>query len=79
LSGILSKPNRLFTNQISQFVGRMSYSLYLVHWPVIAIWFSVFFSTPGPVTKILLIFVSFVLAALIHVFVENRVLEGKPK
>ena len=77
LCAIVTKPNWLFTNTISQFIGRMSYSLYLVHWPVIALWFCVFFSPPNPITKIFLVLVSFVLAALIHVLVENRILESR--
>jgi peptidoglycan/LPS O-acetylase OafA/YrhL len=52
--------------------GRISYSLYLVHWPLIVFWRAFRFDAPGPLAASGLVALSFVLAALQYHLVEER-------
>ncbi|MFF1632591.1 acyltransferase family protein [Leifsonia sp. NPDC058248] len=57
-------------------LGRVSYSLYLWHWPVIVIWLWVFGSR-GPVDILLAIIAAVALAALSYYCVERPVLRSR--
>jgi hypothetical protein len=55
------------------FLGGISYSLYLWHWPVIDLWNAYTGKSPGVLSGAVLIAVSVLLAWLTKVFVEDRV------
>jgi peptidoglycan/LPS O-acetylase OafA/YrhL len=60
-----------------QWVGNISYSLYLVHWPVIAI-ATQYAISPLPLhTEIELVALSFVLSAVLYYTIENPVRKSK--
>lgn len=71
LGGTAGKPNFLLVNPISNYLGRVSYSLYLWHWPVLVISSAVL--SPGPVLIAIGLFGSLALAALCHHLVEEPV------
>lgn len=58
------------------FIGKISYSLYLVHWPVYAFlnnsWFGLSGPEPGPLVRVALILLCFVLSVLLYWGVEQR-------
>ena len=63
------------------YIGAISYSLYLVHWPLFAFYNSITFSSPwsnniDALIRVSLIFLSFIAAALLHRFVEERFRHG---
>lgn len=63
------------------YVGAISYSLYLIHWPLFALYNNVTFSSPwsnkiDALMRVALIFLSFITAALLHRFVEERFRHG---
>lgn len=69
--------SRLLTNPLLVFVGTISYSLYLWHWPV-AVYLRFF--APGAWTGFVIVLMSLALATLSHRFIEepirsNRVLK----
>ncbi len=63
----------LLRNSFSTFIGKISYALYLVHWPIIVLYKHITFAdvVVGN-TRIALIIMTFVLAIALHVFIENR-------
>lgn len=61
----------LVTNRISVWIGLVSYSLYLVHWPLIVFYRSITFQEPGLVAAVGLLTASIALAALFYRFVEQ--------
>lgn len=63
---------RLWTNRPMIWTGRISYSLYLVHWPLIVYYNYWRFAPPTMLEQIGLIVASFVLAIPLNAFVENR-------
>lgn len=54
------------------FIGRISYSLYLWHWPVIVFWRYIRFNETTAIDNLCIILLSFVLAILSWHFVEMR-------
>lgn len=63
------------------YIGAISYSLYLVHWPLFAFYNNVSFgrawNSPGDTSaRVLLIAASILLAAILHRFVEDRFRTG---
>jgi peptidoglycan/LPS O-acetylase OafA/YrhL len=64
--------SRLWTNRPMVWTGRISYSLYLVHWPLIIFYNYWRFAPPTQFEQIGLVIGSFALALPLHVFVENR-------
>lgn len=70
--GSKSVANRLISKRFPVFVGKISYSLYLYHWPVIIFWklFSGNRNLGGP-ESFVLILVSFLLATLSYFFIEQ--------
>lgn len=63
---------RLWTNRPMLWTGRISYPLYLVHWPLIIYYSWWRFEPLGEFERIGLVIGSFVLALPLHSFVENR-------
>jgi peptidoglycan/LPS O-acetylase OafA/YrhL len=53
-------------------VGRISYSLYLVHWPIIVFYFCYTYKEPGVLAQFAIIALSLFLGWLQHHFVEER-------
>lgn len=70
LSGQVSRFSGLLTNRTMVLVGLMSYSLYLVHWPLTVAW-DYLFSGIGTGATVVLISVSFVLAWVSWRYVER--------
>jgi peptidoglycan/LPS O-acetylase OafA/YrhL len=66
-------PWRLTSARPMTFLGDISYSLYLWHWPVIVCWTAWRGDSPGVLAGILIIAVSVLLAWLTKVTVEDRI------
>jgi peptidoglycan/LPS O-acetylase OafA/YrhL len=64
--------SRLWTNRPMIWIGRISYSLYLVHWPLIIYYNYWRFAAPSLLEQIGLVVGSFALAVPLNAFVENR-------
>jgi peptidoglycan/LPS O-acetylase OafA/YrhL len=64
--------SKLWTNRPMIWTGRISYSLYLVHWPLIIYYNYWRFTPPTLFEQIGLVIGSFALALPLNVFVENR-------
>jgi hypothetical protein len=64
--------SKLWTNRPMVWIGRISYSLYLVHWPLIIYYNYWRFAPPALFEQIGLVIGSFVLALPLNVFVEKR-------
>ncbi len=64
--------SRLWTNRPMIWTGRISYSLYLVHWPLIIYYNYWRFAPPTVFQQIGLVIGSFALAIPLNAFVENR-------
>jgi peptidoglycan/LPS O-acetylase OafA/YrhL len=60
-----------------RYLGQLSYTLYLVHWPVIVYWRLVTFEKPDIWATVALIALSITLAALLSKFVETPFREGR--
>jgi peptidoglycan/LPS O-acetylase OafA/YrhL len=63
---------KLWTNRPMIWTGRISYSLYLVHWPLIIYYNYWRFDPPAELERIALVIGSFALALPLNRFVENR-------
>jgi peptidoglycan/LPS O-acetylase OafA/YrhL len=63
---------KLWTNRPMIWTGRISYSLYLVHWPLIIYYNYWRFAPPSLLEQIGLVVGSFALAIPLNAFVENR-------
>lgn len=66
-------PARLMSVRPLVFLGGISYSLYLWHWPVIDLWSAWRGKEPGPLSGPALVAVSLLLAWLTKVLVEDRI------
>ena len=64
--------SRLWTNRPMIWTGRISYSLYLVHWPLIIYYNYWRFAPATGLEQIGLVIGAFALAVPLHAFVENR-------
>jgi len=58
-------------NPVSNWIGFTSYSIYLVHWPVI-VFLQISFSTLSPQIKWLAVFLTLVFSTLQHYLIEER-------
>lgn len=70
----------LLRNPLSVFVGKISYSLYLVHWPVVVLYKHISFEdvVVGK-TRLALLMLTFLLAIALHYLIENRFRTPAPK
>ena len=68
-AGADSRFNKLSSNRVFVFVGLVSYSLYLWHWPLIV--FTKLLFTPGTGIKIFALAIAFVISIIVYYFVEN--------
>jgi peptidoglycan/LPS O-acetylase OafA/YrhL len=66
-------PWRLTSARPVVFIGGISYSLYLWHWPLIVCWTAWRGASPGVLAALLLISISVVLAWLTKITIEDRV------
>lgn len=62
--------NKIINNKIAIFLGLISYSLYLVHWPVITFFKYIFINEILLTQKILIVAISILLSFLIYKFIE---------
>lgn len=62
---------KVFNNKAVVGLGLISYSLYLVHWPIIVFWKYFTFESISVVEAIVITFVSFSLAVLMYKYVEQ--------
>ena len=70
-SGHSTYIGRLFRNKIVVFLGLISYSLYLVHWPIIVFWKLKISSDLSLIDKVAIISISIILAFFIFKVIEN--------
>ena len=73
---------QLFSNWLSRGVGLISYSLYLVHWPIIVFYsyyLSVSLSNLSIIDKLIIFTCSFILATLMYYFIEQPFRKLSPK
>lgn len=61
----------IFENKFTLFIGNISYSLFLVHWPVFVFFRFYKFNEPSSLEKIYLLIVSIILAYFLNRYVEN--------
>jgi peptidoglycan/LPS O-acetylase OafA/YrhL len=71
-AGASCQTSRLWSNRPMIWTGRISYSLYLVHWPLIIYYNYWRFAPPTLLEQIGLVIGSFALAIPLNAFVENR-------
>lgn len=69
-SGGKAYTSRIINNKAFIAVGLLSYSLYLVHWPVIVFWHYLG-DTFGLTQQVLVVFISFALATFLYNFIEQ--------
>lgn len=70
-SGGARYSSRLLTNPVSVWIGKISYSLYLVHWPLIILTKYVLMRDLRPVEQAVLFALSIALAQAMYAFVEQ--------
>lgn len=70
--------NKILKNKLLIFLGNISYSLYLVHWPIYVFYRFFKFREIFFYEKVILIFISILFAYLIHRYIEN-IYRGKKK
>ena len=76
-AGTRSPVDRLLGTPLFQWLGGMSYSWYLWHWPVLVLWQRQFGETSIP-TNVVLAQAALVLAWLTHILIENPIRFWKP-
>ena len=74
--GSNSCSNPLLSNRLAASVGTISYSLYLVHWPVIAFYHQLHGSDVSAVRKVGLVSACLALAAAMHWLIERPLRSG---
>lgn len=70
-AGSYSRLSIILTNPYARFIGLISYSLYLIHWPLIVFWNYLAGVPLSTANAFLLISLSFVLATLVYYFIEQ--------
>jgi len=62
---------RILGHAIPRFIGRISYSLYLVHWPLITFYRSYIITDPQPAELVMLGLLSLACGAALYAIIEN--------
>lgn len=70
--------NAILTNRVSQLLGRISYSIYLVHWPIIVFSTYVFGLPTGTIPRLPFIVASIVGGYLLHRVIEQQFHRPRP-
>lgn len=76
-SGISGASHTVLTNKVSLYFGKISYSLYLVHWPLISLVFIATFQPFSIVLQITLFIISVMLGAMLYEWIEKPLRYGK--
>ncbi len=71
----------LLTNPVSRWVGLISYSAYLIHWPLLVFYKAYSLRSPSVIEDIVLIILTLGLASLFYIFIEQpfRYRQGEVK
>lgn len=64
---------KIYNNQIFRFIGKISYSLYLVHWPILVFYKYKIHQDLNTIDVILLLFISLIFALGLFYFIENKI------
>jgi hypothetical protein len=64
--------NRILSKLLFVGIGKMSYSLYLWHWPILSLVVLAYGSIPSLWGKIGLLLLAFIMAALSYIFIERK-------
>ena len=72
-SGSLARPSLVLSNRAAVFVGKISYPLYLWHWPLLAFLYIINIEKPEPPVRLVLVAVTFVLATATWLLVETPI------
>lgn len=75
--GVVASLERAWNNPLAVYVGRISYSVYLVHWPVIVYYEYWRFNQIEPSERVGLVIASLLLAIPLHHLVEQRYRRGR--
>jgi len=76
-AGPLTGLNRiLLSNRVAVFVGKISYPLYLWHWPLLAFLYIVNIEKPEPPVRLVLLAVAFALATATWLLLETPIRRG---
>ena len=62
--------NKILNNKIAIFVGLISYSLYLVHWPIISYFKYILVNEISLIMKLIILILSILISFLIYKFIE---------
>lgn len=72
LSDGKSWPSRITNNKIASHIGEISYSLYLVHWPVFVLSSYVIVFTPSYSQTVMMLIATFLISYILYFSVEKR-------
>jgi peptidoglycan/LPS O-acetylase OafA/YrhL len=64
--------NKILSNSIINYIGKISYPLYLIHWPLISFYNYKFFYNYNFYSKTLIFLLSLIISILIYEFIEKR-------
>ncbi len=67
----------VLSHPVAVFIGRISYPLYLWHWPLLVFWRAYVFRPLGPLEPAILVIIAAALAWLTYQFIERPVRSGK--
>src|SRR5262249_6305243 len=74
--GVAPSLERVWNNPLGVYIGQMSYSVYLVHWPVVVFYQYWRFNEMQHLERVGLVIASLLLAMPLHHFVEQRYRRG---
>jgi len=73
IAGDARLSGRILINPVSLYLGKISYSLYLVHWPIIVMYKHIrFITSVSERMGVVLLIMSLITAQLLYQYVENR-------
>jgi peptidoglycan/LPS O-acetylase OafA/YrhL len=70
-------PGLVINNRVISFIGKISYCLYLVHWPIIIFFLYQRVEPLDPLVRLIIVALSFSAAMALHYFVEIPIWKGK--